>query len=222
MTLGGSAITAFPFGMIAATIISLSFFAAWPSIWTVSLVLFIVYLAPPIAFRIHNVFAPLREGVTRLDGPGYSPWWGAHQIQVFYDTLPFLEAMLRVIPGWYSMWLRLWGSRVGFGVHWTPRVEIVDRSMMDIGNRVVFGHKVECYAHVIRMKSTPGGEQMKLLVRKIYIGRNCFIGAGSRLGPGARIPQNERVPALTDVGVNETFNGATLQTTAEEADMAHE
>lgn len=204
MTFAGSLISAFPFAMIVLSILSLAAFAAWPGVWTLLQLLFVVYLVPPIAFRIHDMAAPLQEGVTRLDEPKYSPWWGAHQIQVFYDALPFLESLLRIIPGWYSMWLRLWGSRVGYGVHWTPRVEIPDRALMDIGNRVVFGHKVECYAHLIRMK----GADMKLLVRKISIGNNVFIGAGTRMGPGAKIPANSVVPTLTDIGVNQTFGEA--------------
>lgn len=218
----GGAISAFPFAMIAATIIAIAFFAAWPSVWTIALVLFIVYLAGPIAFRIHNAFAPLREGVSRLDAPGYSSWWGGRQIQAFYDALPFLEGLLRLLPGWYSMWLRLWGSRIGFGVHWSARIDVFDRSMLDVGNRVIFDRKVELCAHVLRIRQGPGGDQVKLLVRKITIGKNCFIGAGARLGPGARVPPGERVPAQGAVGVNETFNGAPLQTSTEEADLARE
>ncbi|MBI1188407.1 MAG: hypothetical protein GC206_13935 [Alphaproteobacteria bacterium] len=218
----GGAISAFPFAMVAATIIALGFFAAWPGLWTIALLLFLVYLAGPIAFRIHSMFAPLREGVSRLDAPGYSPWWGARQIQAFYDALPFLEGVLRLMPGWYSMWLRLWGSRIGFSVHWGGRIDVIDRSMLDIGNRVIFDRNVELCAHVMRVRPGPGGDEVKLLVRKITIGKNCFIGESARLGPGARVLPGERVPARASIGVNETFNGAALQSSPEEADMARD
>lgn len=218
----GGAISVFPFAMIVATIIAVAFFAAWPSLWTILLILFIVYLAGPIAFRIHNTLSPLREGVSRLDAPGYSSWWGGRQIQAFYDALPFLEGLLRLLPGWYSMWLRMWGSRIGFGVHWSARIDVFDRSMLDVGNRVIFDRNVELSAHVIRVRPGPGGNQVKLLVRKIVIGKNCFIGAGSRFGPGARIPPGEQVPPQAAVGVNQTFNGTALPTSPEEADMARE
>ncbi|MBL8551694.1 MAG: hypothetical protein JNJ73_17030 [Hyphomonadaceae bacterium] len=200
MTLGGRLVAWFPTAMIVLNFIVLGYFVTSPSIWTALLLVATLYLPPPIAFRIHDRFHPLKEGLTRLDAPDYSPWWAAHQFQLFYEAAPPLEYALRLVPGLYSMWLRLWGARVGYGVYWTPRVEIVDRPLMLIGNRVIFGHKVECYAHVTRRRAG----QMHLLVKKVRIGNDCFIGAGSRLGPGATLSDGTILPALSDVHINET------------------
>lgn len=167
------------------------------------LVLLLVYGLPVLCFRLHGLIWPLREGLSRLDGAAYSPWWGGHCIQVVYDALPALEALLRLIPGAYSAWLRLWGSRVGRGVVWTPRVEITDRSLLEIGDRVIFGHKVACYPHVVSRK----GGRLRLYTARIHIGADAFLGAGSRLGPGAVIAAGTVLPVLSDVGIGERRHG---------------
>lgn len=167
----------------------------------------IAYGLPPLLFRCHDLLVPLRDGSVRLDQPKYAPWWGSHQFQLPYDALPALEAILRVIPGAYSAWLRLWGSRIGSGVHWTPSMELIDRSRLVVGDRVVFGHKVAIYPHIIRMKGT----SMHLTLRRVEIGDNVFVGAGTRIGPGARIPSNSILPLRTEVGVGETFQADNAQ-----------
>jgi len=176
-------------------------FAAWTfapySPWRLLAVLAVLYLVPVACFRLHDLAWPLLEGRTRLDAPGYVPWWGAHQMQVMYTAFPALEAALRLVPGAYSAWLRLWGSRVGRGVHWTPRVEITDRSLLEVGDGVLFGHRAACYAHVVHRRA--GG--LVLYVRRIRIGDTVQVGAGSRLGPGAAIDAGVVLPILTDVGV---------------------
>ena len=156
-----------------------------------------VYLLPVACFRLHQLAWPLAEGRIRLDAPGYAPWWGAYQFQLMYTAFPALEAALRLIPGAYSAWLRLWGSRIGRGVHWTPRVEISDRSLIEVGDGVIFGHRSACYAHLVQRRS--GG--LILYLRRIRIGQGVQIGAGSRLRPGASIAAGVVLPVLSDIGV---------------------
>jgi hypothetical protein len=170
-----------------------------PSPLQPALSLAIIYLLPPLTFRVHQIFFPVRERVSDLAERCYSPWWGAHQIQIIYIALPQLEAILRLVPGLYSLWLRLWGSKVGRNVHWTPTVEITDRSMLIIGDRVVFGHKTKCLGHAIK----PRGKSMMLYVHAIRIGNDVFIGAGSRIGPGVVINDGVYLPILTDLYVNQ-------------------
>jgi acetyltransferase-like isoleucine patch superfamily enzyme len=149
----------------------------------------ILYLLPPLLHR----GLPLREGGSRLDAPGFHPWWASHQLQVVFIALPALEALLRLAPGIYSAWLRLWGARVGRRVHWTPMVEISDRSLLEVGDGVVFGHRAGLYGHAIR----PGRRGLILWVGRIRIGPMAFVGAGARLGPGVRVPPGAVVPALS-------------------------
>ena len=161
----------------------------------------VLYLLPPLLFRMHQTAFPLRQGFSSLSDTTYSPWWGGHQIQGLFIALPFLEAILRLIPGCYTAWLRLWGARVGAKVYWTPRVEILDRSLVEIGPGVIFGHKVVLCSHVLIRR----GNQLKLYVRRIQIGEGCLIGALSKLGPGARVAPKVSLPYRTDVGVNQKF-----------------
>jgi hypothetical protein len=163
------------------------------SLW----ILGFLYLFPPIVFRLQQLLWPLREGFQRLDTPEYSSWWGSLQIQAVYNAAPALESLLRILPGCYSAWLRLWGSRIGKNVVWSPRVEISDRSLLEIGDRALFGHRVALYPHVVRYRR--GG--LWLYAKRIRVGAGAFLGAGSRIGPGAVIDPGVRLPILTDVSV---------------------
>lgn len=157
------------------------------------------YLLPLIIFRLHNIVAPLKEGKENLDTDQYSSWWGGHQIQQLFYALPFLEALLRVIPGAFSLWLRLWGSQVGRNVYWTPNVEIDDRSLLEVGDNAVFGHKIEVISHIVGPR--PGG--LTLYSKRVKVGKNSFIGAGTRFGPGSVVHDQTFVPVLTDVYIDE-------------------
>jgi hypothetical protein len=164
----------------------------------------ILYLVPPLTFRLHSVFFPIKKSLSNLADRKYSPWWGAHQIQVIYTAIPQLEAALRLVPGLYSAWLRLWGSRIGRRVYWTPNIEITDRHLLDIGDRVVCGHKCKFLGHAIK----PVGQKMTLYTRSIKVGNDVFIGAGSRIGPGAVIADGIFMPVLTDVHINQVVEFA--------------
>ena len=200
MTLRGQLIALFPLLILVFCIAALGSATVQRRADTLIVLPILVYLVPPILFRLHNKFAPLREGLHSLDAPGYSPWWGSLQLQNIYNALPFLEAFLRIVPGCYSAWLRLWGSKIGRGVVWTPQVEISDRSLLDIGDRVIFGHKVALFSHVVDKRPQRG---VRLYLKRIRVGNDVFLGAGSRLGPGADIAEGTRLPILTDVYVNE-------------------
>ena len=204
----------FPLFLTIAASFALVALATWPSGWTVLLLVSVLYLFPPLFLRILLRWAAIKPGVTEIDGKKFSAWLAAHHIQVFYDALPFLEALLRVIPGFYSMWLRLWGSRIGYGVEWSVNCAILDRNLMDIGNRVTFARQVELSAHV-RRKTEGGGSVV--LVRPVHIGSHVFLGAGARIGAGASVPNNASVPPLAVVRVNEVFGEGLRHQAPEEA-----
>lgn len=199
MSAMGRAISFYPTCILSLSAATMFWFAYRPSpIQPLALIL-IIYLLPPITLRLHEMIFPLSEGLSRLSEPKYSHWWGAHQIQLIYIALPQLETLLRLVPGLYSAWLRLWGSRIGRKVYWTPNVEITDRSLLEIGDRVVFGHKCKLLGHAIK----PKGDAVILYLRRIKIGSDVFIGAGSRIGPGAAINDGSYLPVLTDVYINQ-------------------
>lgn len=191
----------FPLLMTVAALWALGVFAAWPNGWSAFLVVFVVYLMPPMVLRVMYRWAPLKHGVACIERK-FCPWLASHHIQAFYDALPFLESLLRVIPGFYSAWLRMWGSRVGYGVEWPVRMDVLDRDLMDIGNRVVFAREIELSAHARKKLDQEG---MHVLVRPVRIGSYAFVGAAARVGPGGVVPHNASVPAMTVIDVNETF-----------------
>jgi len=207
----------FPLLMTAATFAAAGVFAQWPSAWSALLVLFVVYLFPPMVLRILERWAEIKPGVACIDGRKFCPWLAAHHIQAFYDALPYLESLLRVIPGFYSAWLRMWGSRIGYGVEWPVRMDVLDRNLMDIGNRVVFSREVELAAHVRKKQEGAGS---RVLVRQVRIGSYAFIGAGARIGPGASVPHNANVPAMSVVDVNEAYGETKRHPEKEEAEFA--
>src|SRR5215813_15128228 len=119
MTMMGRLISFYPALILSLAVGSFIWFGFHPS-WVQPVALVAaVYLLPPLTLRLHNLIWPLDEGPLNLAEPKYAAWWGAHQIQLIFIALPQLEAILRLIPGCYSMWLRLWGSRIGRGVYWT-------------------------------------------------------------------------------------------------------
>jgi acetyltransferase-like isoleucine patch superfamily enzyme len=207
----------FPLLMTAASFTALGIFAAWPSGWTVILLLFVVYGLPPTVLRVMFRWSAPKYGISEIDGRTFNSWLAAHHIQAFYDALPYLESLLRVIPGFYSMWLRMWGSHIGYGVEWPVRMDVLDRNLMDIGNRVVFSREVELSAHV--RKKTEGGAT-RVLVRQVRIGSYAFLGPRARIGPGANVPSNASVPPLAIVDVNESFGDAKRHPEREEAEFA--
>jgi hypothetical protein len=202
MTVADRLFSYFPLLLTIASFAALGVFSAWPNPASAFLLVFLIYLLPPMILRILFRWAPLKAGVLSISGRGFCPWLASHHIQAFYDALPYLESLLRVIPGSYSMWLRMWGSRIGYGVEWPVRMDVLDRNMMYIGNRVVFAREVELSAHV--RQKTEGGAS-RVLVRPVRIGSFAFIGAGARIGPGAVVPADASVPALAVVDVNQTF-----------------
>jgi acetyltransferase-like isoleucine patch superfamily enzyme len=199
MTLPGRLISFYSTLILSLLLATIFWFAYAPSFIQPLLFLIILYIIPPISLRLHQTIFPISEKPVDLAKRKYSAWWGAHQIQVIYTAVPQLEALLRIIPGVYSIWLRLCGSRVGRNVYWTPNIEITDRSMLEIGDNTVFGHKCKLLGHAIK----PTGKRMILYTRKITIGRDVFVGAGSRIGVGAVIADGVYLPILTDVYINQ-------------------
>lgn len=189
MTWGGRLVTLFPVLHLGV----LLGFAAWswpqPKAHHLLILLALIYLFPLIIFRLHNLFWPLREGVWDLAEKKYSPWWASHMFQLLFIAVPSFEAVLRLVPGLYSVWLRAWGSRIGDQVYWTPRVEILDRSLVEIGSGCLFGHLTTMSSHAV---SEIEGKPM-LMVRKIRLGDRVFVGADTQMGPGVTIEAGVKI-----------------------------
>lgn len=173
-----------------------------PGFFSVSALLFSLYVFPLLVYKIHAYFFPLQEGITYLCGKDYSPWWGSHQIQLIYIAFPFLETALRIVPGAFSLWLRSWGAKVGKDIYWTPRLEIADRGLIEIGDRVVFGYAIGIYSHVVKPKK----QDLMLYVKKVKIESNVFLGAGSQIGPGVTVETGAFIAASTHLYPNKVID----------------
>lgn len=183
MTLTSTILSLFPAVVMLMAFISFLWICYSPGILSVAALFFSFYGFPLLIHKIHEYFYPVQEGISYLQGKEYSPWWGSHQIQSIYITFEFLESALRLIPGAFSLWLRLWGAKIGKNVYWTPKLEIADRSLIEIGDNVVFGQSCGILSHVVKPKK----QDLMLYVKKVKIGSNVFIGAGSYLAPGVII-----------------------------------
>src|SRR5205085_8003532 len=115
--------------------------------WTLAFTAAWLLLVPPIVVRLCGRVES-REDVSS-ESPAFLRWWFTAQWQVIFNRLPWIEEMIRLVPGLYSTWLRLWGARVGKFVYWTPGLRILDRSFVDVGGRVVFGVGVRLNPHIL-------------------------------------------------------------------------
>lgn len=203
MTLLSTLVSFFSLSVYALLLASIWFCLRVPVGWNLLLPLCVVYLYPVLAFRLLNLFKPLTEGRFELTERKYNAWWGSHQFQLIYFACPWLEGLLRTVPGLYSAWLRLWGAKIGRQVYWTPNAQIDDRPLVEIGHGVIVGHQLHLISHVI----LPYKDRLGLYVKRIKVGDGCFLGAGSRLGPGVEVADGTTLPILTDGHVNEYISG---------------
>lgn len=150
----------------------------------------ILFLLPPLVVRI-----TWRGGSPRprgdLGSATFVWWWFSAQWQLIFSRLPWLEECLRLVPGLYSAWLRLWGARIGSLVYWSPGVAVSDRQWLHIGSRVVFGMGVRLNGHAIARHRQ---ESMALFLGSITIGDEAMIGGYSLLLPGCEIAAGELTP----------------------------
>jgi len=183
MSLMGMLMALFPAVALAGVATTVVVFVVSPAWWSALLLVFGVYGFPLTCFHIHQLIWPIKEGWFDLAEKRYLPWWGGYHMQLLYHALPWLEGVLIVIPGAYSFWLRLWGSEVGSGVYWTPRVVIGARNLMQIGDNVIVGSGCELYCHVIQ----PHEGKLQLYVKPLVIGNDCVLSVHSGMTPGSSL-----------------------------------
>jgi drug/metabolite transporter superfamily protein YnfA len=152
-----------------------------------------IYLVPPLAVRFLTTIHPLRPGSFPLNGADFLRWWATAQAQIIFCRFPFLEEALRILPGIYSAWLRLWGAKIGRLTYWAPGLQILDRSLLDIGDDVIFGAGVRLNPHVI---SDESGEPL-LHLAPVRIGSGCQIGGYSLLTAGTIVEPRESLKAFS-------------------------
>lgn len=152
------------------------------------------YIVPLTTFRLMGLIQPLKIGGAILTRNKYHFWLFSLWIQSIYSMFPSLEKMLMAVPGLYSIWLRLWGSKIGKNVFWNPNVEVLDRSFLEIGNNVFFGNHTYLSPHVLKMKQ----DCAILVLEPIKIGNDVVVGGFCRLGPGVEVADGVTLIHSTD------------------------
>ncbi|NJR18272.1 MAG: acyl transferase [Calothrix sp. CSU_2_0] len=207
MTLLSTILSFFPMLIMLMSFTCFLWVCVSPGIFSVMTLILIIYGFPLLINKIHTYFYPIEEGISYLCGKKYSPWWGSHQIQSIYITFPTLERILRMIPGAFTLWLRLWGAKIGQNIYWTAHIEISDRTLLEIGDNVVFGHACGLYSHVIKPKKN----DLMLYVKKIKVGNNVFIGAGSHIAAGVNVVDETFLTACTHLYPNSRLENTQLE-----------
>jgi acetyltransferase-like isoleucine patch superfamily enzyme len=161
-------------------------YANWPT--RTGITLAALYLLPPILARVILFCFKIPEGRIPVGSNFFFCWWTVFQLQIAFCRLPALEEILRLIPGAYSVWLRLWGAHIGRLTYWSPGIAITDRSFLRIGDDVVFGAGVRLNAHVLARNKNG---QMELILATLKIGDRVVVGGYSLLTAGTEISADE-------------------------------
>jgi hypothetical protein len=161
------------------------------------------YLLPLLIQRIVLGIYPMKEGGSYigLEEKTFQPWLFSLRVQQIYLVFPQLERLLFYLPGMYSAWLRAWGSKIGKHVFWVPGTVVNDRSLMEVGDFVIFGHNTYMSSHFLRVKNG----KFFVYAKRIKIGSNTFIGAFTKMGPGTTIGPGSQIQAMSQFSVNQKF-----------------
>lgn len=128
-----------------------------------------------------------------------SNWFVSYQLQQMYTSFPFFERVLKLIPGFYSAWLRLWGAQIGSKVNWTAGCEIVDRPHVTIGDKCLIGNQTYISAHIIKKKN----DKYLLFIKDVFVGNNVVCAFQCTLAPGAKVHDEAFIEAGAAVYPNQ-------------------
>jgi hypothetical protein len=152
-----------------------------------------LYLVPPVVCRVTLLLfgQPQGRGLTQ-DTRAYKVWWFTHQWQVVFNRLPWLEELLRLVPGLYGP---LDSARGVGGSAPGPTGDGV------AGRRSVSGRRGSRRrdrhgrgadrSHRIPVR----GRTFLVDVAAPRVGRGAMMGARSGLGPGAELAPQQVLPA---------------------------
>jgi len=151
-----------------------------------------LYLLPPLLGRLVLLSgSPATEGAGPRD-PAFRRWWLLTQLQMPFNRVGLLEELLRLVPGLYSLWLNLWGSRVSLMTFWTRDVLISERYLLTIEPGVIFASQTGITAHLV---NPDADGELRLVVAPVVVEQGAVLGIRSGLGPGCRVFAGELLPA---------------------------
>lgn len=168
----------------------------------------LLYLVPPLLGHLLIVLLGRPTGRSLgQDSAAFRVWWLLLQLQMPFNRLPWLEELLRLVPGLYPLWLRLWGARVHPATYWAPGARLLDRPYLETGYGSVIGTECLLSGHLARME----GGRFLLDVAPIVIGRQAVIGARASIGPGCTVGPGETLTATTRLAPYYSYVGGRRQ-----------
>jgi hypothetical protein len=172
-------------GVVASQATSPAAVIIWSLAW--------IYLVPPIVCRVTLlVFGTPHGRALTQKTRAYKVWWFTYQWQVVFNRLPWLEEILRLVPGLYALWIFLWGGRVSPLVYWSPGSLAIDRPLIVVESGAVVGVGAGLVGHVATI--APDGTY-RIDIASTRVGRNAMMGARSGLSAGAELAANQMLPA---------------------------
>lgn len=151
-----------------------------------------VYLIPPLLCRIVTGLFGKPDGDFSQDASEFKHWWFLTQLQILFNRLSVLEEILRLLPGVYGLWLRLWGAQVSLFAYWSPAVIVADRYHLHIGAGAILGGGCRIGGHVLQRLQDGN---MRLLVGPVHIHKGAMIGLHAAIGPHSVVTENQTLPA---------------------------
>lgn len=159
--------------------------------WWLSLAM--LYLLPPLLARTAVGLWGMPDNNEPVPSAKSYVWWFTTQLQVPFMRFPFLEEIIRMVPALYSVWLRLWGAKIGRYVYWSAQMLVADRPFLEVGDRVVFGYGSKVTAHLM----TKEKGEVKLVFGIPRIMSKAILGTLSCVGPGAYVGEGQTLKATS-------------------------
>jgi hypothetical protein len=172
-------------GIVASQVPSVGAAIAWALAW--------LCLLPPLVCRLTILVfgVPHGRGLTQQDR-AYKVWWFTYQWQVVFNRLPWLEEILRLVPGLYALWLFLWGGRVSPLVYWAPGSLVIDRPLVIVETGAVIGAYAGLVGHVGTLAPD---SSYRIDIAAPRVGRGAMMAARSGLSAGAELAPGQMLPA---------------------------
>jgi hypothetical protein len=122
----------------------------------------------------------------------YKVWWFTYQWQAVFNRVPWLEEILRLVPGLYALWIFLWGGRVSPFAYWSPGSCAFDRPLVVVQAGAVLGVGAGIVGHAATI--APDGTYY-VDIAPTHIGCNAMMGARSGLSAGSVLAAGQMLPA---------------------------
>ncbi|MEQ1669495.1 MAG: hypothetical protein ABL893_01415 [Hyphomicrobium sp.] len=161
-----------------------------------------VYLVPPLAGRLIILLFGTPHGRLHQDTMQYRVWWILTQLQMLFNRLPSLEELLRLVPGLYAFWIRLWGGQFSAQAYAGPGVLITDRYAVKVERGAVLGFKAVLAGHMV-IRDEAG--RWVVIVAAPCVEAEAIVGGGAGLGPGAVLRAGHMLPTGRRVGAFDTW-----------------